>query len=163
MRLQFVGIIDLIFYNKLRLLVRQNYGKITSFYLDSRVKQFTRELQFRSFGQLFYINLFQTCTNCVFVFVFVMYLPYICWSSTVPGRQNERLLQTPGRRRAPPLLENISAWKLFEYLERKKSWKMYCLKLIKFIGLEKVSSWKLFEKKVLIGWNHSNLLGWKLF
>ena len=33
MRLQFVGIIDLIFYNKLRLLVRQNYGKITSFYL----------------------------------------------------------------------------------------------------------------------------------
>ena len=53
MRLQFVGIIDLIFYNKLRSLVRQNYGKITSFYLDSRVKQFTRELQFRTFGQLF--------------------------------------------------------------------------------------------------------------
>ena len=38
MRLQFVGIIDLIFYNKLRSLVRQNYGKVISFYLDSSLK-----------------------------------------------------------------------------------------------------------------------------
>ena len=37
MRLQFVGIIDLIFYNKLRSLVR-HYGKVTSFYLDSSLK-----------------------------------------------------------------------------------------------------------------------------